>query len=57
MGMIPVRVGGIAIDERSKSPVVILQEIEGSRVLPIWIGQNEAVAIHMGSPASATHAL
>jgi len=45
--MIPVRVGGIAIDERSKSPVVILQEIEGSRVLPIWIGQNEAVAIHM----------
>ena len=47
MGMIPVRVGGLAIDERSKSPVVILQEIEGERVLPIWIGQNEAVAIHM----------
>src|SRR6185503_12969204 len=47
MGMIPVRVGGLAIDERSKSPVVILQEIEGERVLPIWIGPTEATAIHM----------
>ena len=47
MSLIPVRVGGLAIDERSKSPVVILQEIEGNRVLPIWIGPNEATAIHM----------
>jgi uncharacterized protein len=45
--MIPVRVGGLAIDERTKSPVVLLQEIEGSRVLPIWIGPMEASAIHM----------
>ena len=47
MSLIPVRVGGLAIDERSKSPVVLLQEIEGQRVLPIWIGTNEATAIHM----------
>jgi len=47
MSMIPVRVGGLAIDERTKSPVVLLQEIEGSRVLPIWIGPMEASAIHM----------
>lgn len=47
MSLIPVRVGGLAIDERSKSPVVILQEIEGNRVLPIWIGPNEATAIHL----------
>ena len=33
MSMIPVRVGGLAIDERTKSPVVLLQEIEGNRVL------------------------
>ena len=46
MSMIPVRVGGLAIDERTKSPVVLLQEIEGSRVLPIWIGPMEASAIH-----------
>jgi hypothetical protein len=43
--MIPVRVGGLAMDERSKSPVVLLQEIEGNRVLPIWIGPMEAHAI------------
>jgi bifunctional DNase/RNase len=47
MSMIPVRVGGLAFDERSKSPVVLLQEIEGNRVLPIWIGQTEAQAIQM----------
>lgn len=45
--MIPVRVGGLAIDERTKSPVVLLNEIEGTRVLPIWIGPMEASAIHM----------
>ncbi|TMQ50855.1 MAG: bifunctional nuclease family protein [Candidatus Eisenbacteria bacterium] len=47
MSMIPVRVGGLAIDERTKSPVVLLHEIEGNRVLPIWIGPMEASAIHM----------
>ncbi len=46
MSLIPVRVGGLAIDERTKSPVVLLQEIEGARVLPIWIGPMEASAIH-----------
>ncbi|HSQ61228.1 MAG TPA: bifunctional nuclease family protein [Acidobacteriota bacterium] len=46
MTMIPVRVGGLAIDERTKSPVVLLQEIDGPRVLPIWIGPMEAGAIH-----------
>ncbi len=46
MTLIPVRVSGLAIDERTKSPVVLLQEIEGPRVLPIWIGPTEAGAIH-----------
>lgn len=46
MSMIPVRVGGLAFDERTKNPVVLLQEIEGNRVLPIWIGPMEASAIH-----------
>jgi uncharacterized protein len=46
MSMIPVRVGGLAIDERTKNPVVLLQEIEGNRVLPIWIGPMAASAIH-----------
>jgi hypothetical protein len=46
MTMIPVRVSGLAIDERTKNPVVLLQEIAGNRVLPIWIGPIEASAIH-----------
>jgi hypothetical protein len=43
--IVEVRVGGLAMDERSKSPVVILKESQGERVLPIWIGENEAKAI------------
>lgn len=45
--MVEVKVAGLAIDERSKTPVVILQEIGGGRVLPIWIGPTEAGAIAM----------
>jgi hypothetical protein len=47
VGMIEVRVSGLALDERNKTPVVILQEIEGTRVLPIWIGPSEASSIAM----------
>ncbi len=43
--MVEVQVSGLAIDEKTKSPVVILQEVDGKRILPIWIGQNEANAI------------
>jgi bifunctional DNase/RNase len=41
---IPVRVGTVAIDER-KQPVVILEEENGPRLLPIWIGTAEASSI------------
>ena len=43
--MIKVDVSGLAIDNRSNSPVVLLKEVGGDRVLPIWIGQAEASAI------------
>jgi bifunctional DNase/RNase len=33
------------MDDRHKSPVIILQEKNGERVLPIWIGGTEAHAI------------
>jgi hypothetical protein len=42
---VEVRVGGVAVDERSESPVVILEELGGSRKLPIWIGFPEASSI------------
>lgn len=40
-----VKISGLAMDERTKSPVVLLKEAGGERVLPIWIGENEAKAI------------
>jgi len=45
--MIKVRVQSLGLDQNTKSPVVILQEEEGDRVLPIWIGPAEASAIAM----------
>jgi bifunctional DNase/RNase len=41
---VPVRVGSLALDA-SHTPVVILEEENGSRVLPIWIGTAEAHSI------------
>lgn len=45
--MIQVRVAHLGLDRASNTPVVILQEHEGERVLPIWIGPAEANAIAM----------
>lgn len=45
--MIEVRVQSLGLDKASNTPVVILQELEGERVLPIWIGPGEASAIAM----------
>lgn len=35
----------VAIDTLTKSPIVILREVDGERTLPIWIGLLEANAI------------
>jgi bifunctional DNase/RNase len=35
------------LDRSSNTPVVILEEVGGERVLPIWIGPGEASAIAM----------
>jgi bifunctional DNase/RNase len=37
----------LALDRSTNTPVVILQELAGDRVLPIWIGPGEASAIAM----------
>lgn len=42
---IPMKVGFVAVDERAGSPVVLLEEWEGTRSLPIWIGVSEARSI------------
>ena len=38
-------VSGLAVDAANDSPVVLLREQDGERVLPIWIGPGEANAI------------
>lgn len=43
--MIEVRVEGLLLDSVSNSPVVLLREINGDRVLPIVVGALEASAI------------
>ncbi len=45
--LVEVRVQSLALDRSSNTPVVILEECEGERVLPIWIGPGEASAIAM----------
>jgi bifunctional DNase/RNase len=43
--MIRMRVAHLGLDRTTNTPVVILQEAEGERTLPIWIGAAEANAI------------
>lgn len=45
--LIELKVQSLGLDRASNTPVVILQELEGDRVLPIWIGPGEASAIAM----------
>jgi bifunctional DNase/RNase len=45
--MIEVMVSRLGLDSSTQSYVVILQEKEGERLLPIWIGQPEAESIVM----------
>ena len=47
MGMVEVKVDGLALDMTTNSPVVILSHLENEKVLPIWIGHAEAWAIAM----------
>lgn len=43
--MIEMRVMGIALDTRSGSPIVVLNDLENRKALPIWIGSAEASSI------------
>lgn len=45
--MVEVVVSRLGLDSSTQSYVVVLQEKQGSRVLPIWIGQPEAESIVM----------
>lgn len=49
--MVAVRVARIGVEASSQAHVVMLEEKDGERVLPIWIGkpEAEAIAAHVNS--------
>ena len=60
--MIPVHIHSLGLDEQNNQPVLILREDGGLRVVPIWIGHPEAMAIMLAvqgiePPRPLTHDL
>lgn len=45
--LVEVKVQSLGLDRTNDTPVVILQERGGHRILPIWIGASEASSIAM----------
>jgi uncharacterized protein len=43
--MIEVKVAGVLFDNQTNSPVMLLKELDGNKILPIFIGPVEASAI------------
>jgi hypothetical protein len=42
---VEVRVHGLILEHKSQQNIVVLRELDGERILPIWIGPGEAQAI------------
>ena len=45
MKVVEVRVNGLILEHKTQQNIVILREVEGERILPIWIGPGEAQAV------------
>jgi uncharacterized protein len=60
--MIEMTIKGLMVDPITNTPIVILKDKEGDRVLPIWVGIFEANAIalqieNIATPRPMTHDL
>jgi bifunctional DNase/RNase len=60
--VIPVHIHSLGLDEQNNQPVLVLREDDGLRVVPIWIGHPEAMAIMLAvqgiePPRPLTHDL
>lgn len=60
--MIEVQIINVAIDVKSKMPLIVLREKEGNKTLPIWVGLFEAQSIALAleniqPPRPLTHDL
>lgn len=59
---IEMRIKGLVVDPISKMPIVVLEDMNSERMLPIWIGVFEANAIalrieNIATPRPMTHDL
>ena len=59
---IEMAIKGLAVDPITNMPIIVLREVEGPRVLPIWVGVFEANAIalqveNVQTPRPMTHDL
>lgn len=45
MKIVEARVNGLILEHKTQQNIVILREVDGERILPIWIGPGEAQAI------------
>jgi uncharacterized protein len=45
VNVIEARVNGLILEHKTQQNIVILREVDGERILPIWIGPGEAQAI------------
>lgn len=60
--MVDMKVSGIILEPKSRSPIVVLKDVAEQRALLIWVGEPEANAILMGleqveTPRPLTHDL
>ena len=59
---VEMKVDGLTLDPATNMPIIILKDLEGDRVLPIWVGIFEANAIALeiekiSTPRPMTHDL
>ncbi|MDD4701724.1 MAG: bifunctional nuclease family protein [Desulfovibrio sp.] len=45
--MVEMHVFGLTIDPQTKTPIVILREVDGETVLPVWVGAMEAMTVSL----------
>jgi bifunctional DNase/RNase len=59
---VEMRIKGLMLDPVTNMPIIILSDVEGQRILPIWVGFFEANAIalqmeNVATPRPMTHDL
>jgi hypothetical protein len=45
VNIVEAKVNGLILEHKSQQNIVVLRELDGQRILPIWIGPGEAQAI------------